>query len=78
MEETPEDPLASRQGLAEPWMVDVWVGTYLTIARGELDVLTDTVARLCGHPPTSLAEFLRAIGSTTSTSRRTNESAPRP
>jgi len=53
VEETPEDPLASRQALAEPWMVDAWDGTYLAIARGELDVLTDTVARLCAtrRPP---------------------------
>jgi uncharacterized protein YbjT (DUF2867 family) len=61
VDETLEDALASRRRLgAEEWLVDAWVGTYLAIARGELDVVSDTVSRLCGHAPTSLAEFLQA------------------
>ena len=61
VDETLEDAVASRRRLgAEEWLVNAWVGTYLAIARGELDVLSDTVARLTGHQPTSLAQFLQA------------------
>jgi NAD(P)H dehydrogenase (quinone) len=38
--------------------VEVWISHYLQIATGETDVVSDTVQRLCGHPPTSLAEYL--------------------
>jgi uncharacterized protein YbjT (DUF2867 family) len=59
--ETLEDALAARRGMGvEEWVVDAWVGTYVAIARGELDVVSDTVARLCGHAPMSLAAFLEA------------------
>jgi NAD(P)H dehydrogenase (quinone) len=61
IDETLEDAFASRRRLgAEEWLVDAWVGTYLAIARGELDVVTDTVARVSGHAPMSLADFLEA------------------
>ena len=40
--------------------VDAWITTYLQIARGELEVITDAVPRLTGHEAISLEDFLRA------------------
>jgi NAD(P)H dehydrogenase (quinone) len=37
-----------------------WVTTYLEIANGELDVVSDTVPRLTGYPATSLSGYLAA------------------
>jgi len=34
------------------------VSTYAAIAAGELDVVTDAVTHLAGHPPMSLAQYL--------------------
>ena len=34
--------------------------SYAAIATGELDVVTDTVARVAGHEPLTLAELLEA------------------
>jgi NAD(P)H dehydrogenase (quinone) len=39
--------------------VDAWISTYTAVAAGELDVVTDAVERLAGHPPTTLADFVR-------------------
>jgi len=36
------------------------VTSYAAVAAGELDVVTDTVARLTGHEPLTLPEFLEA------------------
>jgi uncharacterized protein YbjT (DUF2867 family) len=59
--ETVEEAYASRAGYDAPdWMVDGWVSTYVAAARGELDLVTDDVRHLTGHPATGLAEFLRA------------------
>jgi uncharacterized protein YbjT (DUF2867 family) len=59
--ETLEQAYASRASYgAPPWQVDAWVSTYTAIAAGELDTVTDDVARLTGHPATSLADLLRA------------------
>lgn len=61
IDETVEEAYASRDGFGAPrWMVDGWVSTYTAIAAGELDVVSDTVPRLTGHPATSLREFLSA------------------
>jgi NAD(P)H dehydrogenase (quinone) len=58
--ETLDEAYASRAGYGAPhWEVTGWVTTYTAIAAGELDVVTDDVARVAGHPPTGLAEFLR-------------------
>jgi uncharacterized protein YbjT (DUF2867 family) len=58
--ETVEEAYATRASYGAPgWMVDGWVSTYLAIAAGELDVVSDAVARLAGHPPATLAEWLR-------------------
>jgi hypothetical protein len=40
------------------------VTTYAAIAAGELDVVADTVARIAGHEPMTLAELLEADPST--------------
>lgn len=57
--ETPEEALASRRASgASDWQIEAWVTTYLQIAAGELDVVSDTVSRLTGHPALSLREFL--------------------
>lgn len=39
--------------------VEAWVTRFAAIAAGEMDVVSDTVARLTGHEPETLAQFLR-------------------
>jgi NAD(P)H dehydrogenase (quinone) len=59
--ETLEEAYESRSHFGAPrWEVDGWVSTYAAIATGELDLVTDAVAAVAGHPPMSLAEFLAA------------------
>jgi NAD(P)H dehydrogenase (quinone) len=59
--ETLEEAYASRASYGAPdWEVDGWVTTYVAIANGDLEAVSDDVAALAGHPPMSLAEFLRA------------------
>jgi uncharacterized protein YbjT (DUF2867 family) len=58
-DETVDEAYASRARFDAPdWMVEGWVTTYLAVARGEMDVVTDHVERLTGHPPTSLETYL--------------------
>jgi uncharacterized protein YbjT (DUF2867 family) len=58
--ETLEEAYASRASYGAPdWEVAGWVTTYAAIANGDLDTVSDDVARVAGHPPLSLAEFLR-------------------
>jgi len=57
--ETVEEAYASRASYGAPaWQVDAWVSTYLAIAAGELEAVSDDVPRLSGHPATSLRELL--------------------
>jgi uncharacterized protein YbjT (DUF2867 family) len=57
--ETLEEAYQSRARYGAPdWMVEGWVTSYLAAATGELDVVTDDVARLSGHPAQTFAEFL--------------------
>lgn len=59
VDETVEEAYASRAHFdAPPFEVEGWVSSYLAVARGELDVVTDTVERLAGHRPLALPEFL--------------------
>lgn len=59
--ETLEEARASRHASGAPdWQVEAWVSTYLQIAAGELDVISDAVPRITGHPALSLREFLKA------------------
>jgi uncharacterized protein YbjT (DUF2867 family) len=60
-EETLEEARASRAPSGAPdWEIEGWVTSYAAIADGTLDVVTDTVARLAGHEPMTLPEFLAA------------------
>jgi uncharacterized protein YbjT (DUF2867 family) len=61
VEETLEQARASRAPSGAPdWEIEGWVTSYAAIADGTLDVVTDTVSRLAGHEPMTLAEFLEA------------------
>jgi uncharacterized protein YbjT (DUF2867 family) len=57
--ETLDEAHASRAGYGAPdWELAGWVSTYTAIAAGELDVVTDHVERLTGHPAIGVREFL--------------------
>jgi NAD(P)H dehydrogenase (quinone) len=61
--ETLEQARASRVGYGAPaWEVEGWITTYLAIAAGEFDVVTDHVERLTGRPPVGPREFLARSG----------------
>jgi NAD(P)H dehydrogenase (quinone) len=58
--ETLEEAYAARASYGAPeWEVEGWVTSYVAIATGEMNVVSDTVSRLTGHAPMGLAEFLR-------------------
>jgi NAD(P)H dehydrogenase (quinone) len=60
-DETLAEARASRASYGAPaWQVEAWISTYTAIAAGELETVTDTVERLTGHPPATLADFVRA------------------
>ena len=57
--ETAAEAYASRAVFGAPdWQVEAWVSTYLAIARGEMDGVSNTIPRLLGRPATSLADLL--------------------
>lgn len=57
--ETVEEAYASRQVYGAPeWQVDAWVSTYLAIAAGELEGVSDAVPALTGRPATTFEELL--------------------
>jgi uncharacterized protein YbjT (DUF2867 family) len=59
--ETVDEAYASRAEYGAPdWEVEGWVTSYLAIANGEMDVVSDAVKRLTGHPAQSLEDFLTA------------------
>ena len=60
-DETVEEAWESRRASGAPdWMIEGWVTSYLAIANGELDVISDDVERIAGHPPLRLEDWLRA------------------
>jgi uncharacterized protein YbjT (DUF2867 family) len=60
-EQTVEEAWATRRPSGHPdWEIEGWVASYLAIAAGELDTVTDVVSTLAGHPARSVAEQLRA------------------
>jgi NAD(P)H dehydrogenase (quinone) len=60
-DQTLAEARASRAAYGAPeWQVDAWISTYTAVAAGELAAVTDTVARLAGHAPQSLADYVRA------------------
>lgn len=59
-EETLEEAYASRAHYGAPrFEVDGWVSTYVAIANGDLERVTQDVPELTGHPATSFTDFLR-------------------
>lgn len=57
--ESLEEAYASRASYGAPgWEVEGWVTSYAAIAAGELDVRTDDVERVTGHPPVGLDELV--------------------
>lgn len=58
-EQTVEEAWAARRPFGPDWEVEGWVSSYLAIAAGELDGVTDVVPRLTGHPARTVAEHLR-------------------
>jgi uncharacterized protein YbjT (DUF2867 family) len=60
-DETLEEAYASRASYGAPaFEVEGWVSSYVAVAKGELDVVSDTVPRLTGHDAQALPEFLAA------------------
>jgi NAD(P)H dehydrogenase (quinone) len=58
--ETLEEACESRASYGAPdFEVEGWVTSYAAIAAGEMDVVSDTTSKLAGHPPITLANFLR-------------------
>ncbi len=58
--ETLEEAYESRASYGVPdFEVEGWVTSYAAIATGEMDVVSDTVSKLTGHPPMTLTDFLR-------------------
>jgi uncharacterized protein YbjT (DUF2867 family) len=56
--ESVEEGRRSRAPLGAPaWQVDVWLGSYLAAAAGELAPVSDTVERIAGHPPLGLRAY---------------------
>jgi uncharacterized protein YbjT (DUF2867 family) len=61
LDETLEEARASRAAYGAPgWEVEAWISSYVAIANGELEGVSDGVERLAGHPPTSLRDWLAA------------------
>ena len=59
--ETLEEARESRRPSGAPdWEIEGWVTTYAAIAAGELDVVTEDVARLSGREPMTLEGMLDA------------------
>jgi NAD(P)H dehydrogenase (quinone) len=59
--ETVDEAYASRAVYGAPdWEVEAWVTSYLAIANGEMDVASDAVEILTGHPPQRLEDYLTA------------------
>jgi NAD(P)H dehydrogenase (quinone) len=61
-DETLEEARASREPYGAPaWEVAGWISTYTAVAAGDFDVVTDHVARLTGHEPASVEDFLATL-----------------
>jgi NAD(P)H dehydrogenase (quinone) len=59
IDETDEEARASRAHYNAPdWQVDAWVSTYTAIRDGELQHVSDDIARLLGRPATSFDEAI--------------------
>jgi uncharacterized protein YbjT (DUF2867 family) len=59
--ETVQGAYESRAYIDAPdYVKDGWVTSYVAIGTGELDVVSDAVERIAGHPPMGLVEWLAA------------------
>ena len=59
-DETVEDGRRWRAALGVPaWEVEVWLGSYLAIAAGELARVSDAAARITGRAPLGLEAYFR-------------------
>lgn len=59
VQESEEEAYASRSHFGAPdWEVEGWVTSYLAIAEGELDLVTESVKNLTGHEPQSFERFV--------------------
>jgi NAD(P)H dehydrogenase (quinone) len=57
--ETIEEAYASRAIYGAPkWQLDAWVSTYVAIAAGELEAVSEDIRQVTGHPATSLEHVL--------------------
>jgi uncharacterized protein YbjT (DUF2867 family) len=57
--ESRAEAYASRAVYGAPeWEVAGWVTSYEAVASGEMDVVSDAVQALTGHPPQAFADFL--------------------
>ena len=57
--ETVEEAYASRAAYGAPdWLLEAWVSTYTSIAAGDLEMVSDDIARLTGSRPGTLADIL--------------------
>ena len=60
-DETLEEAWESRRATGAPdWEIEGWISSYVAIANGEWDDVADTVARIAGHAPVTLEQYLRA------------------
>lgn len=58
-EETVAEAMESRKSFGAPdWELEGWVTSYLAIAAGEMDVVSDAVPKLSGHQAQTLDAFL--------------------
>lgn len=59
VDQTIDQAWGSRRPSGAPdWEIEGWISSYLAIAKGEMDLVAETVLRLTGHEPMSLPEFL--------------------
>jgi hypothetical protein len=59
-DETIDEAYEARSQYGAPsWEVDGWVTSYTVIAAGELAAVSDTVERLAGQLPITLADYVR-------------------
>ena len=60
-DETVQGAYESRAYLDLPdWLADGYVTSYVAIGTGEMDVVSDAVQRIAGHPPMAFPDLLRA------------------
>ncbi len=49
-----------RESGASDWQVEGWITSYIAIAMGEMDIVSDAVEKITGEPALALEPFLRA------------------